>query len=125
MFDDKELLTLSVAIFIHSSKFASIGTRLSGVTAWPPATAVPSPVLFSLSSSSPGVRGLSGALKDCRFRTGETAALREFTCISCRACRDLNRTDFSSLSLLKGSLFKISLLDESFGVMFARTSQVV
>ncbi len=66
--------TLSVAIFIHSSKFASIGTLFTGVTLLPVAKTSPS---FSF----PGVPGLPPA-KDLRFRTGVAAALIWFICIS-------------------------------------------
>ncbi len=55
------LILLSVAIFIHSSKLARIGTRFIGVTALPPTTKASSSsnMLFSFPlSRARGVRGL-------------------------------------------------------------------
>lgn len=62
-------LTLSVAIFIHSSKFARMGILFIGVTA-APATCIIAP-------SSCGVRGLAPT-PESRFLTGVAAALIEF-----------------------------------------------
>ena len=77
----RQRLTLSVAIFIHSSKFARIGTRFMGVEPLPATMAIPWDPAFSLSWPL-GVRGLPEAPIDLRILTGEAAALMEFICIS-------------------------------------------
>lgn len=102
------LILLSVAIFIHSSKLARIGTRFMGVTALPPTTTSSS----SSSARPPPVRRRGV----CGFEPGEAVAilLPPFRGVaasfiwwiwaSWRACRECSRRAFSRASSLRGIL---------------------
>lgn len=110
------LILLSVAIFIHSSKLARMGTRFIGVTALPPTTRSSS----SRTMGSPrtlrrrrGVRGLevgepafSRSLRVTPDLRGVlvAAALSWFFWASWRALRPWERWAFSWASSLSGIL---------------------
>jgi hypothetical protein len=94
--------TLSVAIFIHSSKLASSGmTRFIGVTA------VPATSGMSWSWSCDGVCGLScPVICEMRCREGVAEARRELRWASWRAWR---RLAFSCRSSLRGTLAVLAI----------------
>lgn len=91
--------TLSVAIFIHSSKLASRGmTRFMGVTAVPATS--------GMSTSCEGVCGLFwAAARDMRRRFGVAELRKELLRCSWRACL---RSAFSCRSSFKGTLDHVS-----------------
>lgn len=91
-------LTLSVAIFIHSSKFASKGMmRFMGATA--------DPTTSRSSSPFAGVCGLFCPPREASRRPGVAEALIESLWASWNACR---RFAFSCLSSFKGTLQGVS-----------------
>lgn len=136
------LILLSVAIFIHSSKLAKIGTRFKGVvTALPPTTnALSSPSFWLPPLVTPmlwrpppmlrrveprGVRGfefgesfsrLASDMLVLRGVSPAAAARSWLSCASCRALRPCDRWAFSCASSLRGILSKskhVSSLSQS------------